>query len=202
MKINIVLSGLIGLGLLTAGQAAGAASPVVEWKDLSKDGFAESQIFYGADRKIEKIQVYSTKDRKIEGVVTYQGGNRNRAVFDTHGTGQPDTWISYTPSGQVYKVAEDLNQDGRPDYWRCFQNGVVYRWEQDQNGDGKPDTVTIYKIVPGTHRLVLVRQMFDDDFDGLFERVSGTTKLSPSMEITHPIPHWLMQTRESQSVNR
>lgn len=172
MKMRIVFSGLIGLVLMAQGHAASAVGLEPVQKDLDKDGFAESQIFYRADRKIEKIQLYSAHSLKQVGVVYYQDGIRSRAEFDRMGGDRTDMWISYTTTGEPYVIAEDrIGQSGRPNYWAYFQNNKVFMWKQDRNGDGNPDLVTILRYGADS-RPIVVKQMLDDNYDGHFSKVS------------------------------
>ena len=78
--------------------------------------------------------------------------------------GKIDTWTTYDSSGNVTAVAIDKHKDGKPDYWKYYQNNKVVRREWDRNFDGQPDLRT----VEADHHLI--ETQYDDNFDGKFEK--------------------------------
>lgn len=154
-----VLFILFVLGLLLfATQAVSLQAPDDLRRDLDGDGIKESQLIMEGGVIQQAVTDYDL-DGVPEMVIQYKNGRRDVAFVDVDHDGSTDTWIFFYFTGVPWKVAEDYNGDGQPDYWLHLQNGEVYRWEQDRNGDGWPDVRTVAKS-----------QVLDDDFDGIFER--------------------------------
>lgn len=61
--------------------------------------------------------------------------------FDSNYDGNIDLWKDFDSRGQVILRKLDRNFDGRIDYWEYYSNGQVVRIEQDNNNDGRPDVV-------------------------------------------------------------
>ena len=170
------LAGLVGLvlgALMVTG--AWAAEPVLMAQDLDRDGYKEAVMVY-EDGRIARSFLDMNADGKIDMVVSYKNGYRDHAEKDADADGRTDTWVSYYFTGVPWKVAEDMNRDGAADYWTYLKDGRIYKWELDRNLDGKPDVTTDLVQGPGGQTQTLVRihrQMADDDFDGVYERMQG-----------------------------
>lgn len=158
--------------------------------DMDGDGYKEAEVFYGPEGIIRTL-VDSNHDGRRETVIHYKDGHRDYAVQDSDGDRLTDRWISYYFTGVAWKIADDLNRDGKPDYWAYLKNGVIYKWEQDRNGDGKPDLRTTYE--PDGKTRVLVQQSSDDDLDGVFENYSGITAARKEAALPHSLAEALLR---------
>jgi hypothetical protein len=173
--------GFVFFGLLLVA-AATAWSRETRMADIDGDGYKEAEVFYGPEGIVRTL-VDSDHDGRRETVIYYKNGHRDNAVQDNDGDRRTDRWISYYFTGVAWKVAEDLNRDGKPDYWMYLKDGVIYKWEQDRNGDGKPDLQTTYESDGKTR--VLIQQSADDDLDGVFEAYSGITNARREVALPH-----------------
>jgi hypothetical protein len=52
--------------------------------------------------------------------------------------------VSGGAAGQLTRLEEDTNRDGRPDKWERYEGGLVKTAEFDENGDGAPDRRLTY----------------------------------------------------------
>jgi hypothetical protein len=153
------------------------------WKDLDRDGYTESLVFYEAG-VIQKILADSNHDGKLESAIFYKNGFRDRAERDLDLDGRTDLWVSYYFTGAPWKIARDRNGDGRPDLWEFVREGAIYKWELDRNFDGKADVRIAYDMphlssVRPSGKEVL-KQLRDNDFDGIFEEVSISAEGRPA----------------------
>lgn len=181
--------GFVFFGLLLVA-AATAWSREARMVDIDGDGYKEAEVFYGPEGIVKSL-IDSDHDGRRETVINYKNGHRDNAIQDIDGDRRTDRWISYYFTGIAWKVVEDLNRDGKPDYWAYLKNGAIYRWEQDRNGDGKPDLRTTYE--PDGKTRVLVQQSSDDDLDGIFEVSSGITSARKEAFLPHSLAEALLR---------
>ena len=170
--------------------AATAWSREARMIDMDGDGYKEAEVFYGPQGIIRTL-IDSDRDGRRETVIYYKNGHRDYAIQDTDGDGRTDRWISYYFTGAAWKIAEDLNRDGKPDYWIYLKDGMIYKLEQDRNGDGKPDFRTTYE--PDGKTQVLVRQSWDEDSDGIFESSSAITAARREVALPHSFAQTLLR---------
>ena len=154
------------------------------WKDLDRDGYTESLVFYEG-RFIQKILMDANHDGKLESVIFYKNGYRDRAERDLDLDGRADLWVSYYFTGVPWKIALDRNGDGVPDFWEYLKEGAIYKWELDRNFDGRVDIRITYDLphmVSGhSSGKEILKQLHDNDFDGVFEEVSISAEGHPRM---------------------
>jgi hypothetical protein len=82
--------------------------------------------------RVERIDVSSTADdTRIDRREHY---DTTGAIADVSGAGV----------GQLTRLEEDTNRDGRPDKWERYEGGLVKTAEFDENGDGDPDRRLTY----------------------------------------------------------
>ncbi len=155
---------LIGLGFWVCVPFAQADAVL---QDFNRDGYKEGHVVYHDKQRVRAF-VDSDADHVVDTVVYYKNGNRERAEKDTDGDGYVDTWIAYYFTGVPWKITEDTNHDGSPDYWLYLKNGKAYKWELDRNFDGKADVQT---LMSGDFKID--RQLTDDDYDGFYEHMKG-----------------------------
>ncbi|GEM_PF-2216598 len=182
------------IGILSAAVFAtlwGEAAESVVKKDLNGDGYAEAEVFYAAGKRVEKMLIDTNHDGKTDRSVYYRQGQRERVEEDTNFDGRTDRWLTYDPTGNIWKEAFDLSAKGQPNYWRYFKEGVVYRWDRDRNLDGRPDRRTVLTNGAGRKgpRAPFLKRSYDNDFDGVFERFTG--KVNPP----EPLPGSLAEAR-------
>lgn len=151
-------------------------------KDLNRDGILESVVFYDG-KLIQKILMDADQDGKMESVIFYKNGHRSHAYRDVNLDGQPDAWVSYYFTGSPWKISQDRNSDGAPDYWQYLKDGTVYKWELDRNFDGKVDMQLTYDSPHMAAAMAsgreILKQLHDNDYDGFFEEVSVSAESRP-----------------------
>jgi hypothetical protein len=145
------------------------------WRDLDRDGYTESLVFYEG-KLVRKILVDTNHDGKLESVIFYKNGYRDRAERDLDLDGRADFWVNYYFTGAPWKIAKDRNGDGAPDTWEYIKDGMIYKWELDRNFDGKADIRIAYDlphlVSAKASGKEILKQLHDNDFDGVFEEVS------------------------------
>ena len=169
---------LVILAVLVLATLWGEASESVVKKDLDGNGVAEAEVHYGPGRRVEQMTVDANGDGKADQFFYYRKGRRDHAEKDTDFDGRTDAWLTYDPTGNLWKEALDLGSTGKANYWRYFKEGQIYRWDRDRNLDGKPDRRTVFTDGPGHQgpRASFLKRAYDDDFDGVFDRVIGKIK--------------------------
>ena len=160
--------------------------------DVNGDGFKEAEVIY-AGNQISRMLVDYNHDGYPETVVYYKNGYRERAEQDADRDGMTNRWTYYYFTGVPWKVAEDFDRDGKADYWFYLKGGEIYKWEQDRNGDGRADLRTIYEIDEAGVTRTLVQQSYDDNFDGVFESLSGITAARKEAMIPPPLSESLLR---------
>jgi hypothetical protein len=97
---------------------------------------------------------------------SFKEGERTvREVHDADGNGTPDKTVYYGDDGQVQRIEEDLNADGRVDAWAQYRGGDVARKRVDSDHDGAADAWSFYR---GGE---LARTERDTDGDGFKDRL-------------------------------
>ncbi|MGH7198123.1 MAG: hypothetical protein ACREH5_05240 [Candidatus Omnitrophota bacterium] len=183
------LAGLIVLFLILSGSSDLRAYIVQEGvsKDLDRDGYRESIVFYNG-KLIQKVLMDADHDGKMESVIFYKNGYRDRAERDTDLDGRIDFWVSYYFTGAPWKIAKDRNRDGAPDTWEYIKEGAVYKWELDRNFDGRADVRIAYDLPHlATAKAAgkeILKQLHDNDFDGVFEDVFISAEGHPRMSLS------------------
>ncbi len=185
--LKVVFIGILFVGLV-------AASPGERSKkmDMDGDGYKEAEIFYSGNEIVKTLVDYD-HDGFIETVIYYKNGHREHAEQDINADGKTDNRIYYYFTGIPWKVAEDFNRDGKPDYWFYLKDGKIYKWEQDRNGDGKADLRTTYGLDATGNTRTLVQQSYDDDFDGIFDALSGITIARREASLPHSLAEALLR---------
>ena len=174
---NILLTFLFAI-VLFAVPLSGLDAYVAQegvWKDLDRDGYTESLVFKEGGL-LRKILVDTNHDGKLESIVFYKNGYRDHAERDLNLDGRTDFWVSYYFTGAPWKIMRDRNGDGVPDIWEYLKDGAIYKWELDRNFDGRADVRIVYDLphlasAKASGKEVL-KQLHDNDFDGIFEEVS------------------------------
>jgi hypothetical protein len=95
---------------------------------------------------------------------SFAGTSKEVRRFDHNQDGKPDQW-EYYRNGVLLRGEVDRNHDGRVDEWTFYENGKKVRAEFDTDGDGKVDQWHRYR--EGV--LSLVEQ--DTDCDGTVDRI-------------------------------
>src|SRR5262245_39724858 len=95
-------------------------------------------------------------------VWTWPYGLEHIATEDVNQDGRPDVWRFYDDRGELTHASIDTNFDGRPDREEEYEAGALRRRESDRNFDGQIDLVEDFDGVSGDR----VREVFDVDFDG------------------------------------
>jgi hypothetical protein len=111
----------------------------------------------------EVVREDANGDGKPDVMTVYEGGTKVCQWLDFNFDGVCDTWLYFTPKGQVRRREVDYDRDGRIDEttnfagtriqdrqrvttlvgkidtWQYFENGQLTRAERDTNGDGIVD---------------------------------------------------------------
>jgi hypothetical protein len=66
---------------------------------------------------------------------SFAGTGEEVRRFDHNNDGKPDQW-EYYRDGVLLRVEVDRNHDGRVDEWTFYENGKLVRTEFDADGDG------------------------------------------------------------------
>lgn len=82
---------------------------------------------------------------------------------DRNHDGRPDFWRSYDDRGRVASEAVDSNFDGRSDVLDVYEDGVLVRRESDRDFNDRVDL--IQEFDPATH--LLARSVADINADGI-----------------------------------
>jgi antitoxin component YwqK of YwqJK toxin-antitoxin module len=85
------------------------------------DGKPDAWAYAGADGSVERVEVSSKSDEKII-----------------------DRWEFYK-GGQLVRVEEDTNADGRVNVWETYEGGALKTTTFDEDGDGRPDRRLSYR---------------------------------------------------------
>lgn len=85
------------------------------------DGKPDAWAYAGADGSVERVEVSSKRDEK-----------------------SIDRWEFYT-GGQLARVEEDTNADGRVNVWETYEGGTLKTTTFDEDGDGRPDRRLSYR---------------------------------------------------------
>jgi hypothetical protein len=62
------------------------------------DGVMDSQVVYGTDDKVTRIDISTGRDGRFNRVEWYEAGVLTRSEEDTDGDGHPDKWETYRPN--------------------------------------------------------------------------------------------------------
>lgn len=180
------LAGLAVLFWMYAVSPPVLAEETMKKVDLDGDGYHETQLFYEG-KLIAKALIDDNGDGRPDGTIFYKNGFRESGERDANFDGKTDTWIKYYMTGVPWIIARDKNGDGKPDYWKYIKNGFIYKREWDRNFDGKPDARV---LIPGKADLrekdepvQVLEKDFDEDFDGLFEKVVKVKKRIPHIKV-------------------
>lgn len=162
LRVNRVTLGALGF-VVPFGVACAGSNGLVENPDGAPPVTArytlvshESCAIDGADA----VRVDVNGDGKPDVITVYEGGRKVCEWLDFNFDGVCDTWVYFTPSGQVRRREVDYDRDGRIDEttnfagdriqdrqrattlagridtWQYFQHGQLTRAERDTNGDG------------------------------------------------------------------
>lgn len=105
-----------------------------------EDGKPDAWAYSGPDGKVERVDVSSTADEQVI----------DRREFYT--------------AGQLARVEEDTNADGRINVWETYEGAVLKSTTFDEDGDGRPDRRLTY--VDGALSLI----ESDPDKSGTFRK--------------------------------
>ena len=176
---------LVAVGILFQNPAHSAA--IIKKMDLDGDGAKESNVYYEGN-KITKVVMDRNHDGKPDVVIYYRNGFRDYAEIDANFDGKVDTVVNYYFTGVPAMIAVDRNGDGKPDRWTYLKNGFIYKREWDRNFDGIPDyrivfsTKADYRVDKKTEMQSIVKY-YDDNFDGVFEKVVATHKRAAAKRV-------------------
>jgi hypothetical protein len=84
----------------------------------------------------------------------------SKLEFDINEDGNPDEF-HYYEEGLLVKIEEDRNYDGKPDLWSYYNSDRVQRVESDDNFDGRADGWASYEDRNN------FQIKYDNDFDGI-----------------------------------
>jgi hypothetical protein len=143
-------------------------------RDLPESIFDEKRVTiaagqWGPDTKKQTVIARSLdadRDGHPEEVRYFdeKSGQLLRIEDDRDYDGRIDSWTTYT-NGAVTERDLDENHDGKPDVWEHYQNGVMTAREVDRDGNGAKDAFYTYQ--GGS----LVEERHDQNGDGKIDRI-------------------------------
>lgn len=103
----------------------------------------EGGLFGNALDFVTILEEDSNRNGKTDQWVHYSRGKRQwmESDADEDGTMDAKTTWRYNREGDLIRMDEDTQGDGRVDAWTMFVQGVQISRRLDTNGDGKPDKV-------------------------------------------------------------
>jgi hypothetical protein len=126
--------------------------------DSNEDGRIDRWEYYDEAGRLAKVGFSRKSDGKPDAwAYSTPAGRIDR--IEVSSTGDPariDRWEFYQTSaaatgagedgtGPLLRVEADTNQDGRPDKWERYVDGLVQVAEFDENRDGRPDRRLTYR---------------------------------------------------------
>jgi hypothetical protein len=126
--------------------------------DDDEDGRVDRWEYYDAAGKLARVGFSRAKADKPDAWAypTPDGSRVERIeVSSTADDTRIDRWEHYDTTGsiaavsgggagQLTRLEEDTNRDGRADKWERYEGGLVKTAEFDENGDGNPDRRLTY----------------------------------------------------------
>jgi hypothetical protein len=91
---------------------------------------------------------------------SFAGMSEEVRRFDHNNDGKPDQWEHYL-DGMLLRVEVDRNRDGRVDEWTFYEDGKPVRAEFDTDGDGRVNQREFYNVQRQVERVEV-----DRDGDG------------------------------------
>lgn len=165
LRFSWTTAGALGL-LVPFGVTCGGSNGSAEHADGSAHGTARYTLVTHESCAIdgpEAVPVDVNGDGKPDVITVFEGGRKVCEWLDFNFDGVCDTWVYFTPSGQVRRREVDYDRDGRIDEttnfagdriqdrqrattlagkidtWQYFKHGQLTRAERDTNGDGIVD---------------------------------------------------------------
>lgn len=110
--------------------------------DLNFDGKVDVTRYYDEKEQIEREMSDMDYDGKVDVVDYYEKGIIVRKERFTNTTSSKPRVIVYYEKGKIARKEEDLNGDGKIDYWEYWEGDQVDRIGEDLDGDGNVDRWT------------------------------------------------------------
>ena len=119
--------------------------PIASRIDQDEDGTIDRWEYYDAAGALVKVG-FSRKNNGTPDAWAYSRPDGSPLRIETSSTGHESAIDrrEFYEGGQIVRVEEDTNGDGRPDKWERYEGGAVKTVEIDENHDGRPDRRLTY----------------------------------------------------------
>ena len=119
--------------------------PIASRIDQDEDGTIDRWEYYDAAGALVKVG-FSRKNNGTPDAWAYSRPDGSPLRIDTSSTSNESAIDrrEFYEGGQIVRVEEDTNGDGRPDKWETYEGGAVKTVEIDENHDGRPDRRLTY----------------------------------------------------------